>query len=47
MKSLDESVQQGSREQDDFGFVPSYNVMDTGWAFNPVNPAMPYGPWAG
>ena len=47
MASLDAAVRQGSREQDDFGFVPSSNCMDTGWAFNPVNPAMPYGPWAG
>lgn len=47
MKSLDRAVSQGSREEDDWGFVPSTNVMDTGWAFNPVNPAMPYGPWAG
>lgn len=47
MASLDAAVRQGSREQDDWGFVPSSNVMDTGWAFNPVNPAMPYGPWAG
>ena len=47
MESLNESCDQASREQDDWGFVPTYNVMDTGWAFNPVNPAMPYGPWAG
>lgn len=47
MASLDAAVRQGSREQDDWGFVPTSNVMDTGWAFNPVNPAMPYGPWAG
>jgi hypothetical protein len=47
MESLDAAVRQGSREEDDWGFVPSSNVMDTGWAFNPVNPAMPYGPWAG
>ena len=46
MKSLDEAVQQGSREQDDWGFVPTYNVMDTGWSYNPINPALPYGPWA-
>ena len=45
MTSLNRAVSQGSREEDDFGFVPSSNVMDTGWAFNPVNPAMPYGPW--
>lgn len=45
MKALNLAVSQGSREEDDFGFVPGSNVMDTGWAFNPVNPAMPYGPW--
>lgn len=47
LKSLDNAVKQGSREQDDWGFYPGSGVMDTGWAFNPVNPAMPYGPWAG
>jgi len=47
MKSLDDAARQGSREEDDWSFVPTSNVMDTGWAFNPVNPAMPYGPWAG
>ena len=46
MTSLSRAVSQGSREEDDFGFVPGSNVMDTGWAFNPVNPANPYGPWA-
>lgn len=47
MQSLDNAVRQGSREMDDWGFVPGSSVMDTGWAFNPVNPAMPYGPWGG
>lgn len=47
MKALNDAVNQGSREMDDWGFVPSSSVMDSGWAFNPVNPAMPYGPWAG
>jgi hypothetical protein len=47
MQALDNAVRQGSREEDDWGFVPNSNVMDTGWAFNPVNPAMPYGPWGG
>lgn len=47
MQALDNAVRQGSREEDDWSFVPTSNVMDTGWAFNPVNPAMPYGPWAG
>jgi len=46
MRSLDRAVSQGSREQDDWGFVPnSATVMDTGWAVNPVNPSQPYGPW--
>lgn len=47
LKSLDNAVKQGAREMDDWGFVPASNIMDTGWSFNPVNPAMPYGPWAG
>lgn len=45
-ESLDLSVSQADKEMDDFGFVPGSNVMDTGWAFNPVTPSMPYGPWA-
>lgn len=47
LRELDMSVRQGQRETDDFGFYPSTNVMDTGWAVNPINPAMPYGPWSG
>lgn len=46
MMNLDGAVRQGSREEDDWGFVPTSNVMDTGWCWNPVNPAQPYGPWA-
>jgi len=45
MASLDAAVRQGSREQDDFGFVPSYNVMETSWGWNPVSPSNPYGAW--
>jgi hypothetical protein len=45
MQALDNAVRQGSREQDDWGFVPMSNVMETGWAYNSVNPAQPYGPW--
>jgi hypothetical protein len=47
MKSLDEAVSQGSREQDDWGFVPSSpGVMDTGWGLvTGISPAYPYGPW--
>jgi hypothetical protein len=47
LKSLDNAVKKGQREMDDFGFVPSSQLMDTGWAYNPVNPAQPYGPWQG
>lgn len=47
LDSLDKAVRQGSREMDDMGFYPSSNVMDTGWAINPINPSMPYGPWCG
>ena len=47
MQALDNAVRQGSREEDDWGFVPTSNVMDTGFAFNPVNPSQPYGPWVG
>jgi hypothetical protein len=46
MKALDDAVRQGSREQDDWGFIPATSVMDTGWATNPINPAQPYGPWS-
>lgn len=46
MQSLDNAVRQGSREEDDFGFVPSSNVMETGMSWNPVTPALPYGPWS-
>jgi hypothetical protein len=45
--AMTNAVRQGDRERDDYGFVPGSNIMDTGWAFNPINPAMPYGPWSG
>jgi hypothetical protein len=45
LSSLDKATRQGQREMDDFGFYPSSSVMDSGWAFNPVNPAQPYGPY--
>lgn len=44
--ALNEAVSKASPEMDDFGFVPGSNVMDTGWALNPINPAQPFGPWA-
>lgn len=47
MQSLDNAVRQGSRERDDWGFVPTTaGVMDTGYGWsNPVSPAWPYGGW--
>ncbi|PWT75542.1 MAG: hypothetical protein C5B59_08670 [Bacteroidetes bacterium] len=46
IKSLDNAVKQGSREQDDFGFYPGDpRIMDTGFGWNTVNPAYPYGAW--
>jgi hypothetical protein len=48
MTSLDNATKQGSREMDDYGFYPGNpGVMDTGFAFNPVRPDYPYGPWCG
>lgn len=47
LESLDKAVRQGDREMDDVGFYPGTNVMDTGWCWNPINPAQPYGPWCG
>lgn len=47
MKSLDDAQSQGSREQDDWGFVPtSPGVMDTGWGCASLSPARPYGSWS-
>lgn len=46
LKALDNAVKQGAREQEDWGFVPTTQVMDTGYAINPVSPAYPYGPWS-
>jgi hypothetical protein len=47
IQAMTNAVRQGDRERDDYGFVPGSSIMDSGWAFNPVNPATPYGPWAG
>jgi hypothetical protein len=49
LESLDKAVRQSDREQDDFGFyVGAGNmIMDTGWGFNPITPAQPWGPWVG
>jgi len=47
MRDLDMAVRSGQREMDDFGFYPGQSIMDAGTAFNPINPAMPYGVWNG
>lgn len=47
LQALDKAVRQGQREMDDFGFVPGSQIMDTGYGYNPVNPANPYGVWGG
>ena len=45
-QSLRNAVRQGSREQDDWGFFPTQNVMDKPFGYYPINsPATPYGPW--
>lgn len=45
MKSLANSIRQGNREEDDWGFYPTVGVMDTGYSFNPITPSLPFGPW--
>lgn len=48
LEALDNAVRQYDREPDDFGFYPSDpKVMDTGYGFNPISPALPFGPWTG
>jgi len=46
MESLNQAVNQGSREDDAFGFVPSEaGIMDTGWStWTGISPMWPYGP---
>jgi hypothetical protein len=47
LETLDKAVRQADREPDDFGFYPSSMILDTGWGFNPITPAQPFGPWSG
>ena len=49
LESLDKAVRQYDREPDDFGFYVGANagIMDTGFGYNPVTPAQPWGPWTG
>lgn len=45
LRALDNAVMLGANQVDDWGFVPQTNIMDTGYSFNPITPAQPYGPW--
>ena len=49
LEALDKTVKQYDREPDDFGFYvgPGGIIMDTGFGYNPVTPAQPWGPWTG
>lgn len=44
-QSLDNAVKQGSREMDDWGFVPGAQIMETGVSYAQQTPALPFGPW--
>ena len=46
MKALHNSVMLGANQEDDWGFIPASNVMETGWSYTCANPAQPYGPWS-
>jgi hypothetical protein len=45
MKALTNAVMYGANQEDDWGFVPMRGVMDTGYSYNPITPALPFGPW--
>jgi hypothetical protein len=44
-KTLDNAVRKSSSEQDDWGFVPVSSIMATGFSYNTISPAQPFGPW--
>lgn len=46
INSLSNAVRQGGREDDDWGFYPGTQVMDSGFSYAGISPAAPYGPWA-
>lgn len=46
MAALTNSIMFGANQEDDWGFVPQTSVMDSGYAYNPISPANPYGPWS-
>jgi hypothetical protein len=45
MKALHNSVMLGANQEDDWGFVPGMQVMETGYGVNAVTPSQPFGPW--
>jgi hypothetical protein len=44
LQGLDKAVRQSSREPDDYGFVPSSSIMETGFGYQ-QSPATPFGPF--
>lgn len=46
LESLEKAVWQADKELDDYGFYPGDQIMDQGWSYSPITPAMPYGPWS-
>jgi hypothetical protein len=46
LRALENAIQMANREQDDFGFVPSENIMQSGTAMYP-NQQTPAWPWSG
>ena len=46
IQALTNAVRFGANQEDDWGFVPGSGVMDTGFSYNPISPALPYGPWS-
>jgi hypothetical protein len=44
-KALTNAVMYGANQEDDWGFVPVSGIMETGYSYNPITPANPYGPW--
>jgi hypothetical protein len=44
MQSLDNAIRAGSREQDDYGFVPMQPIMSPGYGGSALRPDFPFGP---
>ncbi len=44
-KALTNAMMFGANQEDDWGFVPRSNVMESGYSYSPITPSMPYGLW--